>query len=143
VDLVSAAQAELPAGAPRYLMGTGRPADLMAAIGAGVDPFDCVLPTRHGRHGLLYTSQGLLRLRGARFRDDSAPPDPACDCPACTRHSRAYLHHLLRAGEVLGARLASLHNLRFYLGLLAAARRAVREGGFVRLRAQIEALPSD
>jgi len=143
IDLVRAAQAELPAQAPRYLMGIGRPQDLMAAIEAGVDLFDCVLPTRHGRHGVLYTSQGLLRLRNARFRSDPAPPDPACDCPACTLHSRAYLHHLLRANEALGARLASLHNLRFYLGLLASARRAIAAGGFASLRERIEATTAE
>jgi len=140
IDLVRAAHAELPVQAPRYLMGIGRPQDLVAAIHAGVDLFDCVLPTRHARHGVLYTSQGLLRLRNARFRDDPAPPDPACDCPACALHSRAYLHHLLRANEALGARLTSLHNLRFYLGLLAAARRAIAEGGFAGLRERVEAL---
>jgi len=139
VDLVRAAHAELPAQAPRYLMGIGRPQDLVAAIEVGVDLFDCVLPTRHARHGVLYTSQGVLRLRNARFRDDPAPPDPACDCPACALHSRAYLHHLLRASEALGARLASLHNLRFYLGLLASARRAIREGTFAALRERVEA----
>jgi len=140
IDLVRAAHAELPAQAPRYLMGIGRPQDLVAAIDAGVDLFDCVLPTRHARHGVLYTSQGLLRLRNARFRSDPAPPDPACDCPACALHSRAYLHHLLRANEALGARLASLHNLRFYLGLLASARRAIAEGAFAGLRDRVEAL---
>jgi queuine tRNA-ribosyltransferase len=141
IDLVGVAHGELPAQAPRYLMGIGRPQDLVAAIGAGVDLFDCVLPTRHARHGVLYTSQGLLRLRNARFRDDPAAPDPACDCPTCASHSRAYLQHLLRANEMLGARLASLHNLRFYLGLLAEARRAIAQGAFSALRERILALP--
>jgi queuine tRNA-ribosyltransferase len=141
IDLVGAAHAELPPEAPRYLMGIGRPQDLIASIEAGVDLFDCVLPTRHARHGVLYTSQGLLRLRNARFRGDPAPPDPACDCPTCASHSRAYLHHLLRANEMLGARLASLHNLRFYLGLLAEARRAIAQGAFSALRKRIFALP--
>ena len=141
IDLVAAAHAELPPEAPRYLMGIGRPQDLIASIEAGVDLFDCVLPTRHARHGVLYTSQGLLRLRNARFRDDPAPPDPACDCPTCASHSRAYLQHLLRANEMLGARLASLHNLRFYLGLLAEARRAIAEGAFSALRERVFALP--
>jgi queuine tRNA-ribosyltransferase len=143
IDLVGIAHAELPAQAPRYLMGIGRPQDLVAAIDAGVDLFDCVLPTRHARHGVLYTSQGLLRLRNARFREDPAPPDPACDCPACALHSRAYLHHLLRAHEALGARLTSLHNLRFYLGLLAEARRAIAAGGFSGLRRRVELLAGD
>jgi queuine tRNA-ribosyltransferase len=123
-------------------MGIGRPQDLIASIEAGVDLFDCVLPTRHARHGVLYTSQGLLRLRNARFRSDAAPPDPACDCPTCASHSRAYLHHLLRANEMLGARLASLHNLRFYLGLLAEARRAIAQGALPALRRRISELPS-
>ena len=141
-DLVAAVHAELPAAAPRYLMGIGRPEDLVAAIAVGVDLFDCVLPTRHARHGVLYTSQGPLHLRNARFRDDPAPPDAACDCPACRLHSRAYLHHLLRSGEALGGRLASLHNLRFYLRLLADARSAIADGRFASLRARIEALAS-
>jgi queuine tRNA-ribosyltransferase len=143
IDLVRAAHAELPEQAPRYLMGIGRPQDLVAAIDAGVDLFDCVLPTRHARHGVLYTSQGLLRLRNARFRDDPAPPDPACGCPACGLHSRAYLHHLLRANEALGARLASLHNLHFYLGLLGSARRAITSGSFAALRDRVEALAAE
>jgi queuine tRNA-ribosyltransferase len=92
---------------------------------------------------VLYTSQGLLRLRNARFRDDPAPPDPACGCPSCALHSRAYLHHLLRSNEVLGARLASLHNLQFYLGLLASARSAIASGGFAELRDRVEAIAAD
>ncbi|MEE9607752.1 MAG: tRNA guanosine(34) transglycosylase Tgt, partial [Myxococcota bacterium] len=136
-ELVAAAHAELPAAAPRYLMGLGRPADLVEAIAVGVDLFDCVLPTRHGRHGVLFTSTGLLKLRTARFRDDPAPPDADCDCPACSRHSRAYLSHLLRANDALGARLASLHNLRFYLRLLGEARRAIAAGDFAALRDRV------
>jgi queuine tRNA-ribosyltransferase len=139
-DLVAAVHAELPEAAPRYLMGLGRPSDLVSGIGVGVDLFDCVLPTRHGRHGVLFTSRGLLRIRNARFRNDSNPPDPACDCPTCATHSRAYLHHLLRVGEALGGRLASLHNLRFYLGLLERARVAIAEGSFGTLQSEILAL---
>ena len=138
--VVSAAHAELPPDTPRYLMGLGRPLDLMAGVAGGVDLFDCVLPTRHGRHGVLFTSQGLLRIRNARFRADEGPPDPDCDCPTCARHSRAYLRHLLRAGDALGARLASVHNLRFYLGLLERARRAIVEGCFEALRREVEAV---
>jgi len=129
-DLVAEVNALLPPERPRYLMGLGRPADLVAAVARGVDLFDCVLPTRHGRHGVLFTRQGLLHVTNARFKDDGAPPDPGCDCPVCARHSRAYLRHLLQAGEMLGARLASLHNLRFYLRLLEDARRAIRERRF-------------
>src|SRR5262249_56387300 len=109
---------ELPADAPRYLMGLGRPADLIRGVALGVDVFDWVLPTRHARHGVLFTSQGLVRLKNADQVSAGDPPDAACDCPTCARYSRAYLRHLLRAGESLGARLASIHNLRFYLRLL-------------------------
>jgi queuine tRNA-ribosyltransferase len=133
-DLLAAANTELPEPLPRYLMGIGPPAEMMAGIAAGVDLFDCVIPTRHARHGVLFTSQGLLKLRNARFRDDPRPPDEACDCHTCAHHSRAYLHHLLRVNEVLGARLASLHNLRFYLRLFEEARRAIADGVFEAFR---------
>jgi queuine tRNA-ribosyltransferase len=115
-------------------MGLGRPEDLLAGVALGVDLFDCVLPTRNGRHGFLFTRRGVLHVRSARHREDSAPPDPGCDCPACTRHSRAYIRHLLHGGEALGARLASLHNLRFYLRLLEDARAAIRSGRFEAFR---------
>ena len=127
-ELVALVHGELPTAAPRYLMGIGRPWDLLRAVALGVDLFDCVLPTRHARHGVLFTSRGLLRLRNARFRGDPTPPDADCDCTTCARFSRAYLSHLLRAGEMLGARLASIHNLRFYHRLMAQARRAIRSG---------------
>jgi queuine tRNA-ribosyltransferase len=139
-DLIAATHTELPPAAPRYLMGLGRPVDLVAGIAAGVDLFDCVIPTRHARHGVLFTSRGLLRARNARFANDSAAPDPDCDCATCARHSRAYLRHLLRANEILGARLASLHNLRYYLRLLAEAREAIANGRFAALRRRIEQL---
>jgi queuine tRNA-ribosyltransferase len=129
-ELVAAAQECLPPAAPRYLMGIGRPADLLDAIEVGVDLFDCVLPTRNGRHGVLFTSEGLLRIRNARFRTDPAPIDPACDCPTCAAHGRAYLRHLLQENEILGMRLASIHNLRFYLRLLENARAAIAAGSF-------------
>jgi queuine tRNA-ribosyltransferase len=137
-DVVAAAHEELPAEAPRYLMGLGRPVDVLDGVAAGVDLFDCVLPTRHGRHGVLFTRGGLLKLRNARFRDDPRPPDSECPCPLCTRFSRAYLSFLMRSGEALGARLASLHNLHFYLGLLAEARAAVAAGRLEALRQEVE-----
>ena len=140
--LLAEAAAELPREAPRYAMGIGRPADLLAAVARGVDLFDCVLPTRNGRHGVLFTRYGILALRNARFREDPRPIDEGCDCPACLQHSRAYLRHLLHAGEALGSRLASLHNLRFYLRLLEEARAAVREGRLAALREEIEAVAS-
>ena len=132
--LVAAATAELPPAAPRYLMGIGRPEDLLSAVGVGTDLFDCVLPTRNGRHGNLFTRTGVLHVRNASHRDDAAPPEAGCDCPACQRHSRAYLRHLLHGGEALGARLASLHNLRFLLRLLEDARAAIREQRFAAFR---------
>jgi queuine tRNA-ribosyltransferase len=136
-DLLSETHEELPADRPRYLMGLGRPEDLLLAIERGIDLFDCVVPTRHARHGVLFTHGGQLSLRNARFREDHAPPDEDCDCPACTRHSRAFLAHLLRANEPLGARLASLHNLRFYLRLMQRARQAISEGRLGALRAAV------
>jgi queuine tRNA-ribosyltransferase len=129
-ELVAVANEVLPDARPRYLMGLGRPQDLVAAIAAGIDLFDCVLPTRNGRHGVLFTSQGVLRIRNSRFRADPEPIDPDCDCPTCREHSRAYLRHLNMENEILGARLASIHNLRFYLRLLEDARTAIAGGGF-------------
>jgi queuine tRNA-ribosyltransferase len=118
-------------------MGLGRPQDLVAAIAAGVDLFDCVLPTRNGRHGVLFTSQGLLRIRNARFQADPEPVDPACDCPTCAEHSRGYLRHLIMENEILGARLASIHNLRFYLALLERGRAAIEAGRFAAFAAEV------
>ncbi|MEN8160201.1 MAG: tRNA guanosine(34) transglycosylase Tgt [Myxococcota bacterium] len=137
--LVAEAQTALPETAPRYLMGLGRPEDLVAGIAAGVDLFDCVVPTRHARHGMLFTSQGLLAIRNARFQGDTRAPDPACDCPTCQHHERGYLRHLFQVGDALGPRLATLHNLRFYLGLMERARRAITAGGFEALRAEVAA----
>lgn len=136
-DLVAEANSHLPVAAPRYLMGLGHPADLMDAVAQGVDLFDCVVPTRNGRHGVLFTSQGLLHIRNARFRNDPAAPDPNCDCPTCANHSRAYLRHLIHTGESLGARLATVHNLRFYLDLLGRVREAISEGRFFGLRDEV------
>jgi queuine tRNA-ribosyltransferase len=136
-DMIATVHEELPADAPRYLMGLGRPEDLVNAIALGIDLFDCVVPTRNGRHGILFTSEGILVVRNARFKSDFSPPDPACDCPTCARYSRAYLRHLLHANEALGARLASAHNLRFYFKLLAEARDAITQGRFDALRSEI------
>ncbi len=137
---VEAGHAELPEDRPRYLMGLGRPIDLLDGVAAGVDLFDCVVPTRNGRHGLLFTSQGVLNLRGARFARDAAPPDPDCACPACQGHGRGYLRHLIKTGEALGARLAALHNLTYYFKLLRQARQAIEQGRFAALHAEIEAM---
>jgi queuine tRNA-ribosyltransferase len=130
----------LPADRPRYLMGLGHPIDLLDGVAAGVDLFDCVVPTRNGRHGLVYTTQGTLSLRNAAFERDDAPIDADCHCPACQNHSRGYLRHLIRSGETLGPRLTALHNLTYYLNLLARAQRAIEAGTLAPLHAEIEDL---
>ncbi len=125
---------ELPREKPRYLMGVGTPEDLLAGIGAGVDMFDCVLPTRTARTGLLFTSRGRLNVKNARWAEEKGPADPECDCPTCTGFSLAYLRHLFRAGEILGLRLNTLHNLHHYLRLMEGARAAIAAGTFERFR---------
>jgi queuine tRNA-ribosyltransferase len=125
----------LPREKPRYLMGVGTPEDLLAGIAAGVDMFDCVLPTRTARNGLLFTSRGKLVIRNARYADDDRPPDPDCACYTCRTFSRAYLRHLFKAGEILALRANTLHNLHFYLSLMDGARRAIEAGTFGAYRA--------
>jgi queuine tRNA-ribosyltransferase len=125
----------MPADLPRYLMGVGTPADIVKAVARGVDMFDCVMPTRNARNGSLFTSAGVVRIRNARYRDDPAPLDPDCDCYTCRNYSRAYLRHLDHCGEMLGARLNTLHNLHFYLGLMARIRAAVEQGTFAAFAA--------
>jgi queuine tRNA-ribosyltransferase len=120
----------LPEAAPRYLMGVGTPHDLIEAVRRGVDMFDCVIPTRSGRTGRAYTSRGVLNMRNARHADDGSALDPNCDCPACARHSRAYLHHLIKAEEMLGPMLLTWHNIRYYQTLMARLRRAILERRF-------------
>jgi queuine tRNA-ribosyltransferase len=115
----------LPADRPRYLMGVGTPEDLVAGVMAGIDMFDCVLPTRNARNGWLYTRFGDLKIRNARYRDDTMPLDSTCECYACREFTRGYLHHLQRANEILGARLATIHNLHYYLTLMAEMRDAI------------------
>ena len=123
----------LPARRPRYLMGVGYPDDLLEAIARGCDMFDCVAPTRNARHGTVWTArEGQINLKGARFALDRRPIDPDCDCHACRRYDRAYLRHLLVAGELFGHRLASIHNLRFLLRLAADARLRILDGTFTR-----------
>jgi queuine tRNA-ribosyltransferase len=117
----------LPEAAPRYLMGVGTPHDLIEAVRRGVDMFDCVIPTRSGRTGRVYTSRGVLNLRNARHAEDAGPLDPGCDCPACRNHARAYLHHLVKAEEMLGPMLLTWHNIRYYQTLMARLRRAILE----------------
>jgi queuine tRNA-ribosyltransferase len=118
----------LPEDRPRYLMGVGKPADLVGAVMRGIDMFDCVLPTRSGRTAQAFTRTGILNLRNARHAADPAPLDPECGCPACRGYSRAYLNHLCRANEILGAMLLTTHNLHYYAELMAAMRTAIEEG---------------
>ena len=124
----------LPAGAPRYLMGVGTPEDLVQGVAHGIDMFDCVMPTRNARNGWLFTRFGDLRLRNARFRDDQRPIDETCGCYACRNFSRAYVHHLQRVDEILGARLATVHNLHYYLSLMSEMREAIALGEFENFR---------
>ncbi len=131
----------LPTDRPRYLMGVGTPADIVEAVARGVDMFDCVMPTRNARNGHLFTSQGVVKIRNAAHQDDTGPLDPRCDCYTCRNYSRAYLRHLDRCNEILGARLNTIHNLAYYLGLMARIRDAIGEGDFGRFAAAFLASP--
>jgi len=128
---------EMPADKPRYLMGMGTPEDLIEAVLAGVDMFDCVLPTRNARNGWLFTRAGDVKIRNARWRDDPRPLDEACACYACRNFSRAYLYHLKRANEILGARLNTIHNLHYYLQLMKELREAIEAGRLARTAASL------
>ena len=133
------APAQLPADRPRYLMGVGKPDDLVGAVARGVDMFDCVLPTRSGRNGQAFTWDGPINIRNAKFAEDQAPLDVSCDCPVCTTWSRAYLHHLVRSGEMLGAMLMTQHNLHFYQALMQAMRDAIAAGTFAAFQHDFDA----
>ena len=121
---------KLPGGKPRYLMGVGTPEDIVAAVGAGIDMFDCVMPTRNGRNGWLFTRFGDVKIRNAVHKDDTRPLDDTCGCYACRNFSRAYLHHLQRTKEILGARLNTIHNLHYYQALMREMREAIEAGRF-------------
>ena len=127
--------ARLPADRPRYLMGVGTPEDLVAGVAMGVDMFDCVMPTRNARNGWLFTRFGEVKIRNARHRDDPRPIDASCACHACRHFSRAYLHHLNRVDEILGAHLSTVHNLHYYLELMRGMREAIEAGRFAAWRA--------
>ncbi|QKK02873.1 MAG: tRNA guanosine(34) transglycosylase Tgt [Pseudomonadota bacterium] len=129
----------LPGDRPRYLMGVGRPEDLLTAVEHGVDMFDCVLPTRNARNGHLFTSRGVVRIRNARYRLDTAPIDPECECYTCRHYSRAYLRHLNRCNEILGHRLATLHNLAYYQRLMRHLREAIAAGRLAGTAARLRA----
>jgi queuine tRNA-ribosyltransferase len=134
-ETLDATVPHLPADKPHYLMGVGKPDDLVGAVMRGIDMFDCVLPTRSGRNGQAFTRNGTVNLRNARHADDPAPLDPQCDCPACRNYSRAYLHHVVKAGEIIASMLLTWHNLRFYQDLMAELREAIERGDSERFAA--------
>ena len=149
-DVLAATLPHLPEERPRYLMGVGTPDDLVGAVLRGVEMFDCVMPTRAGRTGRAFTSRGVLNMRNARHADDAGPIDPDCSCPACARHSRAYVHHLFKASEMLGPMLLTWHNLTYYQSLMRGLRLAIVEGRIegharaVRARwVEVEAAPEE
>jgi queuine tRNA-ribosyltransferase len=129
-DLMDHTASRLPSNKPRYLMGVGKPQDLLQAVRCGIDMFDCVMPTRNARNGFLFTSEGRVVIKNAQYRMDERPLDPACDCYTCTQHSRAYLRHLFVAGEVLGLCLNTIHNVTYYIRLIERMRQAIRKGTF-------------
>jgi queuine tRNA-ribosyltransferase len=134
--LLEAIADDLPADRPRYLMGVGRPEDLVVAIGCGIDMFDCVMPTRNARNGQLFTRQGRIVISNAAHREDPTPPDPTCTCATCARFSRAYLRHLYMSKEILYSRLATLHNLHYVVSLVGEARQAIHDGRYAEFAAR-------
>jgi len=133
-DVIEFVAPQMPADAPRYLMGVGTPEDLIEAVYRGVDMFDCVMPTRNGRTGGAFTSGGKINIRNAKFAKDSAPLDADCPCSVCRRYSRAYLRHLYQAGEMLAAIMISHHNLAFFLDTMRKVRDSIKLGNFSRFR---------
>jgi queuine tRNA-ribosyltransferase len=133
-EVLSYAPALLPADRPRYLMGVGKPEDLVEGVAAGVDMFDCVLPTRNGRNGQMFVPWGVINIKQARYREDPRPPDVNCGCDTCRQFSRAYLHHTFRQGEILALHLMTQHNLYYYSSLMATMRAAIEAGQFAAFR---------
>ena len=138
-DTIEGVMPYLDTARPRYLMGVGTPTDIVEGVWRGVDMFDCVMPTRNARNGTLFTSFGKINIKSARFIHDERPIDPQCECPACKNYSRAYLNHLYRAKELTFYRLASLHNLYFYLNLMKQIRGAIMDGKFAEFRREFYA----
>jgi queuine tRNA-ribosyltransferase len=126
----------LPANAPRYLMGVGTPEDLVQGVSQGIDMFDCVMPTRNARNGWLFTRFGDVKIRNAQYRDNILPLDPSCSCHTCKNFSLSYLHHLQKSNEITGSRLNTVHNLHFYLTIMAEMREAIENGTFQAWQAQ-------
>ena len=135
-DIIDAVEPHMPREKPRYLMGVGTPSNIIEGVARGIDFFDCVMPARNARHGKLFTWEGTINIKNERYKLDSRPIDPQCTCPACSSFSRAYLRHLLTAGEMLAMRLAVMHNLHFYNELMARIRQALDEGRFEAFRAE-------
>lgn len=142
IEVIEATTPHMPKDSPRYLMGVGRPLDLVEAVARGVDMFDCVIQTRHARSGVMYTTTGRIRITDRRYRNDMYPPDTTCDCYTCQNFTRAYLHHLFRVGEILGATLASIHNIHWTQAFMAKMRQSILDGTFEIFRANVhEAYP--
>ena len=142
-ETLEATVPHLPADRPRYLMGVGKPSDIVGAVLRGIDMFDCVLPTRSGRNGQAFTWEGALNLKNARFADDPAPLDARCHCPACRQFSRAYLHHAVKAGEIIAAMLLTWHNLTFYQDLMTELRQAIAQSRLSRFAAGFSTGPEE
>jgi queuine tRNA-ribosyltransferase len=135
--VLDALMPNMPAAAPRYLMGVGTPVDIVEAVMRGVDMFDCVIPTRHARNGQLFTTRGSVKFRHAAYRNDTSAPDPDCDCYTCSHYSLAYIRHLVKCGEILGPRLATIHNLHYYQKLMSNIRDAIVAGNLDELRSKL------
>jgi queuine tRNA-ribosyltransferase len=142
-EIIAATLPYLPADKPRYVMGVGYPEEIVEYAAMGVDMMDCVLPTRAARHGLLFTSEGRLNIKNRRFAEDQSPPDPECGCMVCRRYTRAYLRHLMAAGEPLSAVLNTLHNLAFYLDTMQAVRDAIAIGTLSSLVTRVRSRARD
>jgi len=134
MDVLSYLPDHMPSNKPRYLMGVGTPADLVEGVAAGVDMFDCVMPSRNARNGYLFTSEGIVKIRNAKYKKDTTPLDPNCNCSTCKNYSRAYLHHLQKSNEILGSRLNTLHNLFYYQYLMKSIREAIKSNTFSDFR---------
>lgn len=134
--IISAVEPYMPADKPRYLMGVGTPGNILEGVSRGVDLFDCVMPSRNARHGHLFTKDGIINLNNAKYARDDKPIDSKCDCPVCRRYSRSYIRHLLKAGEMLGMRLAVMHNLYFYNNLMVEIRQALDNGSFAQYKSE-------
>ncbi len=128
--IISSVEPYMPENKPRYLMGVGTPGDILEGVSRGIDLFDCVMPSRNARHGHLFTSEGIINIHNSKYTYDMAPIDEKCNCPVCAKYSRAYIHHLIKADEMLGMRLAVIHNLYFYNNLMGTIRKTINEGSF-------------